>query len=195
MAVVIAACGSTGRQLPPAPAPAVHVAPSAPVTQDAGVDPNARIDYLEEKLAEVQRDNIGLRDRLDVLVRRQDALTAGAPADSNTLAKLTARHNLLMGLIDYAESLKASWWCGEFGCVRTEAMCNALEEGSTPAGEPADKCVPRRRVYCRGFGKPFIGSAGGRRHALKDMMTCHAFLSGCEKFTTELGGAPCLGVE
>lgn len=183
LAALVAACGSKSVPATKEPAPAAQ-------PDHRGAEALGRAQFLEAKVIKLEAENKALAARLDVLVSRAEMITAGAPETSNTLAKMTRRHELLLKVLDYAESTKSNWWCGPFVCFRTESMCNVVEE-QTSGTATADKCIARRRVYCRGFGKPFVGD----RKADKNAMTCHALLSTCERIAASDGGGACLGVE
>lgn len=194
IAAFVAACGPRAAPAPRSAAPGAELEKPDEDSSD-GATALVRIEYYEERLAKAEREIIGLQRRLDVLAGRQDALVSGAPDTGNTLQKVTARIDWLVSVLNYSESAKSNWWCDGFACLRTESMCNAVAEHGAKPGEVADKCIARRRVYCRAFGKPFIGDRSAAKKSAKDTMTCHPFLSVCEQIANGEGGAPCLGVE
>jgi hypothetical protein len=118
----------------------------------------------------------------------------GAPDYSDTLAKVAARHSLLVTGLSFQEAVTARWWCGSFICFRSESLCKASEERGLKPGDKAHDCIPRRNVFCRGFGYPLLGGRVTGQSVAAKTMTCHAFLDACERLAADAGG-DCLGIE
>ena len=129
--------------------------------------------------------------RLQAMIER---LTRDAPAESDTLQKVAARHELLTTIINYQDSTKTNWWCGPFICLRDADMCQAIVNRDTKPGASPEECIGRRNVYCRGIGLPLLGDSKTEATEMRDMMTCHASFGDCVGFAREHGGA-CVGVE
>jgi hypothetical protein len=120
-----------------------------------------------------------------------EAKLANAPKHSDTLQKAAARIDLLYSMLEFQDAVKANWWCGSFVCVRTEALCNAIEDRS---GVKREECIPRRNVFCRGLGKPLLGASTGGKTEMADVMSCHALRADCERLSSQTGD-DCFGLE